>query len=62
MQTLIIFNRQPYDGSDVAWNGLRLAENLHKRGETVRIFLMNARPAVASTKTSPISPPRSKGR
>ena len=41
MKTLIIFNHQPYDGSDVAWNALRLAKNLHERGETVRIFLMN---------------------
>ncbi len=41
MKTLIIFNHQPYDGSDVAWNGLRLAKNLHERGEDVRIFLMN---------------------
>jgi len=41
MKTLIIFNHQPYDGSDVAWNGLRLAKNLLERGETVRIFLMN---------------------
>ena len=24
MSVLIIFNRQPYDGTDVTWNGLRL--------------------------------------
>ncbi len=41
MSVLIVFNHQPYDGSDVAWNGLRLAQNLLKRGEEVRIFLMN---------------------
>ncbi|ADV47074.1 DsrE/DsrF/TusD sulfur relay family protein [Nitratifractor salsuginis] len=41
MKVLIVFNHQPYDGSDVAWNGLRLARNLHERGEEVRIFLMN---------------------
>ncbi len=41
MSTLIVFNHQPYDGSDVAWNGLRLAKNLLKKGEEVRIFLMN---------------------
>jgi uncharacterized protein involved in oxidation of intracellular sulfur len=23
---LIIFNRAPYDGTDVTWNGLRLAD------------------------------------
>lgn len=41
MKVLFIFNHQPYDGSDVAWNGLRLAQNLQKRGEDVQIFLMN---------------------
>ena len=41
MKILIIFNHQPYDGSDVAWNGLRLAEKLLDAGQEVRIFLMN---------------------
>ncbi len=41
MKTLIIFNRAPYDNTDVTWNGLRLAETLLKNGATVRIFLMN---------------------
>jgi uncharacterized protein involved in oxidation of intracellular sulfur len=41
MKVLFIFNHEPYDGSDVAWNGLRLAKNLHQRGHEVRIFLMN---------------------
>ena len=41
MKILIIFNREPYDGSDVTWNGLRLAEKLMESGEEVRIFLMN---------------------
>jgi uncharacterized protein involved in oxidation of intracellular sulfur len=38
---LIIFNREPYDSTDVSWNGLRLAETLRKNRHTVRIFLMN---------------------
>ena len=38
---LIIFNREPYDSTDVTWNGLRLAETLRKSGQEVRIFLMN---------------------
>ncbi len=38
---LIIFNREPYDSTDVTWNGLRLAETLRKNGNEVRIFLMN---------------------
>jgi uncharacterized protein involved in oxidation of intracellular sulfur len=38
---LIIFNREPYDNTDVTWNGLRLAETLVKKEHEVRIFLMN---------------------
>ncbi len=41
MKALIIFNHEPYDGTDVTWNGLRLAETLRKKGVEVRIFLMN---------------------
>jgi len=41
MQILIVFNRQPYDGTDVTWNGLRLAEQLRQLGLEVRVFLMN---------------------
>lgn len=41
MSVLIIFNHQPYDGSDVAWNALRLADTLAKKGVELRIFLMN---------------------
>ena len=41
MKVLIIFNREPYDNTDVTWNGLRLAETLKKNNQEVRIFLMN---------------------
>jgi uncharacterized protein involved in oxidation of intracellular sulfur len=41
MNTLIIFNHQPYDGTDVTWNGLRLADKLIDADMEVRIFLMN---------------------
>ena len=41
MKILIVFNQEPYDNTDVTWNGLRLAETLRKKGEEVRIFLMN---------------------
>lgn len=41
MKILIIFNRQPYDGTDVTWNGLRLADKLAEAGSEVRLFLMN---------------------
>ena len=41
MKTLIVFNRNPYDGSDITWNGLRLAEQLLNADLEVKIFLMN---------------------
>ncbi len=41
MQSLIILNRNPYDGTDVTWNALRLAKQLHNDGVGVRLFLMN---------------------
>ncbi len=41
MKVLIVFNHEPYDGTDVTWNGLRLAEKLMESGTEVRIFLMN---------------------
>ncbi len=41
MSVLIIFNHEPYNGSDITWNGLRLAETLLRKGEEVRVFLMN---------------------
>jgi uncharacterized protein involved in oxidation of intracellular sulfur len=41
MKVLVIFNRPPYDNTDVTWNGLRLAGKLLDAGQEVRIFLMN---------------------
>jgi uncharacterized protein involved in oxidation of intracellular sulfur len=41
MKVLIIFNREPYDNTDVTWNGLRLVGKLLEAGQAVRIFLMN---------------------
>jgi len=41
MQTLFILNRQPYDGTDVTWNALRLAEQMLNVKSEVKIFLMN---------------------
>ena len=41
MKVLIIFNREPYDHTDVTWNGLRLAKTLHQKGHTLNLFLMN---------------------
>lgn len=41
MKILILFNRQPYDGTDITWNGLRLARKLLEMGQQVRLFLMN---------------------
>ncbi len=41
MDILILINRQPYDGTDVVWNALRLADKLLETGTKPRIFLMN---------------------
>lgn len=41
MKVLIVFNREPYDNTDVTWNGLRLAQTLSMNGHELRIFLMN---------------------
>ncbi len=49
--TTIILNHQPYDGTDVAWNALRLAKTLNKSGEEVNIFLMNDAVDLARDKT-----------
>jgi uncharacterized protein involved in oxidation of intracellular sulfur len=47
---LLVINCPPYDGTDVAWNALRLAGTALDDGLEVRLFLMNdgvdlARPA-----------------
>ena len=41
LKILIVFNREPYDNTDVTWNGLRLAGKLLESGQDVRLFLMN---------------------
>ena len=41
MRTLIVSNRNPYEGTDITWNGLRPAQKLLDTGVRVRIFLMN---------------------
>jgi uncharacterized protein involved in oxidation of intracellular sulfur len=41
MKILFIFNREPYDNTDVTWNGLRLADKLVDAGVEVRLFIMN---------------------
>lgn len=41
MKILLIFNHEPYDSTDVTWNGLRLADKLVDAGSEVRIFLMS---------------------
>lgn len=32
MKILIVLNREPYDGTDVSWNALRLADKLLEGG------------------------------
>ncbi len=50
---LLVFNRTPYDGTDVTWNGLRLAEHLIKTNSRVQIFLMNDSVDLARETTKP---------
>lgn len=38
---LLIVSSPPYEGSDVVWNALRLAESTLENGNDVRIFLIN---------------------
>jgi len=49
--TTIILNHQPYNGTDVTWNALRLAKTLYKNDEKVNIFLMNDAVDLAREKT-----------
>jgi uncharacterized protein involved in oxidation of intracellular sulfur len=53
MKILIIFNRNPYDGTDITWNGLRLAEKLIGSETEVKIFLMNDSVDMAREITKP---------
>ena len=53
MNALLIFNRNPYDGTDVTCNGLRLAEQLLNVGLGVNIFLMNDSVDLARDVTKP---------
>jgi uncharacterized protein involved in oxidation of intracellular sulfur len=41
MKLLIVLNHNPYDGSDVTRNALRLADFTLKAGDSAFIFLMN---------------------
>jgi uncharacterized protein involved in oxidation of intracellular sulfur len=41
MKILFILSHAPYDGTDVAWNALRLAGKLLDDGSEVRLFLLN---------------------
>jgi len=50
---LLVFNRNPYDGTDVTWNGLRLADQLLNTGLEVNIFLMNDSVDLARDITKP---------
>ena len=41
MTLLLVLSHPPYDGTDVAWNALRLANTALQDGLDVRMFLMN---------------------
>ncbi|MCD6288808.1 MAG: DsrE family protein [Candidatus Hydrogenedentes bacterium] len=50
---LFILNRNPYDGTDVTWNALRLAEQMLKLDVQTNIFLMNDAVDLARDVTRP---------
>jgi len=54
MKVLFLFNRNPYDGTDVTWNGLRLAQQLVNQETDLRIFLMNDSVDLAREITKPL--------
>lgn len=41
MKLLIVTYRDPYDGSDVVWNALRVAAFQQELGDAVNVFLMS---------------------
>ena len=53
MTVLFIFNKNPYDGTDVTWNSLRLIEKLLDLKLAVKIFLMNDSVDLAREATQP---------
>jgi len=53
VKILLLFNRNPYDGTDVTWNGLRLAGQLINIGIELKIFLMNDSVDLARDITKP---------
>ena len=54
MNTLLVLNGNPYDGTDVTWNALRLANKLLEQGGGVRIFLMNDSIDLAKEGVTPV--------
>jgi uncharacterized protein involved in oxidation of intracellular sulfur len=55
MKLLIILNRNPYDGTDVTRNALRLADFTLKAGSSVSIFLLNDAVDLARVGVTPIT-------
>ena len=53
MKILFLFNHNPYDGTDVTWNALRLAQQLIDREIDLKIFLMNDSVDLAREVTKP---------
>ena len=53
MKLLLILNKNPYDGTDVARNALRLAEATVNAGDTASIFLLNDSVDLAREGVSP---------
>jgi len=55
MKVLMILNRNPYDGTDVTWNALRLGEKLIEKDVELKIFLMNDSVDLAKKGVEPVT-------
>jgi uncharacterized protein involved in oxidation of intracellular sulfur len=53
MKILVVLNGNPYDGTDVAWNALRLVGKMADAKTDVRLFLMNDSVDLARESTKP---------
>ncbi|MBI4396794.1 MAG: DsrE family protein [Elusimicrobia bacterium] len=53
MKFLLILSQKPYDGTDVTWNALRMADAAIGAGHEVRIFVMNDAVDIARSGSKP---------
>lgn len=54
MKLLLILSHKPYDGTDVVWNALRLADTSTGMQHEVRIFVMNDAVDITRASSKPV--------